>query len=123
MKPWLPSGQLKDRWFGDAEQFAAAFQKKYGYAPDYHAAAAVAAVQAHVVAMEAAGTFDPKLVRDAIAKLDFESVYGRIQFGDNGQIVMPQTVIQIQDDRLIEVFTDKFINQPIYPIPGWDKRS
>jgi branched-chain amino acid transport system substrate-binding protein len=121
--PWLPSAQLKDRWFGDADQFAAAYQKKFGYAPDYHAAAAVAAVEAHAMAIEAAGTFDPKQVRDAIAKLDFESIYGRVQFGENGQIALPQTVIQIQDDKLIEVFTDKFINQPVYPIPGWDKRS
>jgi len=37
--------------------------------------------------------------------------------------VLPQTVIQIQDDRVIEVFTDKFVNQPLYPVPAWDKRS
>jgi branched-chain amino acid transport system substrate-binding protein len=123
MTPWLPSAQFKDRWFGDAEQFVAAFRQRFGYAPDYHAAAAVAAVQAQAVAIEAAGSLDPRLVRDAIAKVDFESIYGRVHFGDNGQIAMPQTVIQIQDDRLVEVFTDKFINQPVYPIPGWDKRS
>jgi branched-chain amino acid transport system substrate-binding protein len=123
MTPWLPTERLKDRWFGDATQFAAAFEKRFGYPPDYHAAAAVAAVQAYVMAIESSGTLDPKALRDAIAKLDFESVYGRVHFGDNGQIVMPQTVIQIQDDKLVEVFTDKFVNQPVYPTPGWDKRS
>jgi branched-chain amino acid transport system substrate-binding protein len=121
--PWLPSEQLKDRWFGDASQFAAAYEKKFGYAPDYHAAAAVAAVEAHAVAIEMAGTLDPKQVRDAIAKVDFESLYGRVHFGENGQVAIPQTVVQIQDDKLVEVFTDKLIHQPIYPAPGWDKRS
>jgi branched-chain amino acid transport system substrate-binding protein len=123
MTPWLPTERLKDRWFGDAVQFAKAYEEKFGYAPDYHAAAAVAAVQAFVEAMETADSFDPVDVRDAIANLDFESVYGRVRFGDTGQIAMPQTVIQIQGDKVIEIFTDKFINQPLYPIPAWDKRS
>ena len=55
----------------------------FGYAPDYHAAAAVAAVQAFVEAMKAANSFDPANVRDAIAKLDFESIYGRVRFSEN----------------------------------------
>ena len=62
-------------------------------------------------------------MRDAIAKLDFESIYGRVRFSENGQITMPQTVMQIQGDKVIEIFTDKFINQPLYPVPAWDKRS
>ena len=123
MTPWLPTERLKDRWFGDAVQFAKAYEEKFGYAPDYHAAAAVAAVQALVEAMETPDSFDPGDVRDALANLDFESIYGRVHFGDNGQITMPQTVVQIQGDKLIEIFTDKFINQPIYPVPAWDKRS
>ena len=123
MTPWLPAERLKDRWFRDAVQFAKVFEEKFGYAPDYHAAAAVAAVQAFVEAMETADSFDPANVRDAIAKLDFESIYGRVRFSENGQIAMPQTVVQIQGDKLIEIFTDKFINQPLYPVPAWDKRS
>ena len=123
MTPWLPTERLKDRWFGNAVEFAKAFEEKFGYAPDYHAAAAVAAVEAFVEAMETAGTFDPADVRDAIENLDFESLYGRVHFSENGQIALPQTVIQIQGDKVIEIFTDKFINQPLYPIPAWDKRS
>ena len=122
MTPWLPTERLKDRWFGDASQFARAYEEKFGYAPPYLAAAAVAAVETHVMAMEAAGTFDPNMVRDAIAKLEFDSVYGRVRFGENGQIALPQTVIQIQNDQVIEVFTDKFINRPLYPVPAWNKR-
>jgi branched-chain amino acid transport system substrate-binding protein len=123
MTPWLPTERLKDRWFGDAVQFAKAYEEKFGYAPDYHAAAAVAAVQAFVEAMKTSDSFDPGEVRDALANLEFESIYGRVHFGDNGQITMPQTVVQIQGDKLIEIFTDKFINQPLYPVPAWDKRS
>jgi branched-chain amino acid transport system substrate-binding protein len=120
MTPWLPSERLKDRWFGDAMQFANAYEKKFRYPPDYHAAAAAA--EAYVMALQAAGTLDAKRVRDAIAGLDFESVYGRVRFGENGQIVIPQTVIQVQDGKVVEIFTDQFINRPVYPAPAWDKR-
>jgi branched-chain amino acid transport system substrate-binding protein len=73
--------------------------------------------------MEAAGTFEPGPMREAISKLEFDSIYGRVRFGEDGQIVLPQTVIQIQDDSVAEIFTDRFINPPVYPVPAWDKRS
>jgi branched-chain amino acid transport system substrate-binding protein len=76
-----------------------------------------------VHAIEAAGTIESDDVRDAIAKLDFESIYGRVRFGDNGQIVLPQTVIQIQNGQVVEIFSDRFVNQPLYPAPPWDQRS
>jgi branched-chain amino acid transport system substrate-binding protein len=123
MTTWLPSERLKDRWFGDAMQFASVYEKRFGYPPDYHAAAAAAAVEAYAMALEEAGTIDRKGVREAIARLDFESVYGRVSFGENGQIVRPQIVIQVQGGKVVEIFTDQFVNRPIYPVPGWDQRS
>jgi branched-chain amino acid transport system substrate-binding protein len=123
MTPWLPSERLKDKWFGDGAQFAKAFEEKFGYAPDYHAAAAVASIETLAHAIEAARTILAEDVRDAIARLDFPSIYGRIRFGPNGQIVLPQTVIQIQDGKVVEIFADDFITRPVYPISAWGKRS
>jgi branched-chain amino acid transport system substrate-binding protein len=123
MTPWLPSERLKDRWFGDADQFFKTFEAKFGYAPDYHVAAAVAAVETLVYAIETARTVESEDVRDAIAKVDFESIYGRVHFGNDGQIVLPQTVIQIQNGNVVEIFSQDFINQPLYPVPPWGKRS
>lgn len=123
MTPWLPLASLKDGYFGDASQFAAAYEKRFGYAPDYHAASGIADVEAFVKAFEAAGTLDPTAVRDAIAKVSFQSLYGHVAFGANGQIVLPQTVIQVQDGKLATVFngTD-FETQPQYPMPAWSAR-
>src|SRR3546814_18901040 len=45
MTAWLPNPSLKDQWFGDAQQFAAAYKAKYDYAPDYNAASEVADVE------------------------------------------------------------------------------
>jgi len=122
MTSWLPDASLKDKWFGDASQFAAAYQKKFGYQPDYHAASGAADVETFVYAVEKAGSLDPKAVRDAISKSDFDSLYAHIKYGENGQIVLPQIVVQIQDGKLVPIFTDKMLNKPQYPIPAWDKR-
>ncbi len=123
MTSWLPSKELKDQWFGDAERFASDYKAKFGYEPDYHAAAGVAAVEAFVKAIEAAGGTDPKQVRDALAKVDFDSLYGRVAFGETGQISLPQTAIQIQDGDVVAIYGAKdFINKPRYPMAPWDKR-
>lgn len=122
MTAWLPTDKLTDKWFGNAETFAKAYKAKYGYAPDYHAASAVADVEAYVYAIEKAGSLKPKQVRDALAKSDFNSVYANVKFADNGQINLPQIVVQIQDGKLVPVYTTHELNKPIYPIPAWDKR-
>lgn len=122
MTSWLPTASLKDQWFGDADQFAKEYKAKYGYDPDYHAASAVADVETFVKAIEKANSLDPKKVRDAIASIDFESLYAHIRYAKDGQIQLPQIVVQIQNDQVVPIYTDKFINQPKFPVPPWDKR-
>ena len=123
MSAWLPSADLKDKWFGDAAAFAEAYKAKFGYEPDYHAASGAADVEALAQALEDAGATDPKAVRDAITKLNFDSLYGKIAFAENGQIDLPQVVIQVQGDTLAAVYGAKgFIEKPKYPMPAWNAR-
>ncbi|WHZ10568.1 MAG: ABC transporter, substrate-binding protein (cluster 4, leucine/isoleucine/valine/benzoate) [Burkholderiaceae bacterium] len=123
MTAWLPHAALKDRWFGDADQFAKDYKAKYGYDPDYHAASGAADVEALVQAMEDANSLDPQKVRDALAKVKFESLYGPIAFSADGQINLPQVVVQVQGEHLVEVYNAKgFVKQPKYPMPAWNAR-
>ena len=123
MTAWLPTAELKDKWFGDAAAFAKAYKEKFGYDPDYHAASGIADVEALVQAVENAGTTEPQKVRDAIAKLKFDSLYGTIAFGETGQIDLPQIVIQVQGGKVAEVYGAKgFIEKPHYPMPAWNAR-
>jgi branched-chain amino acid transport system substrate-binding protein len=122
MSSWLPNASLKDDWFGDAAQFAALFKTQFGYEPDYHAASGVADVETFVKAIEAANSLDPKKVRDAIAAIDFQSLYARIRFGQNGQIDLPQIVVQIKGGEVVPIYTDRFIDKPRYPVPPWAAR-
>ncbi|WP_211454068.1 amino acid ABC transporter substrate-binding protein [Collimonas antrihumi] len=123
MTAWLPSTTLKDRWFGDAQQFAKEYKAKFGYDPDYHAASGAADVEALVQAMEDADSIDPQKVRDALAKIKFDSLYGPIAFNAQGQIDLPQVVIQVQGNQLAEIYGAKgFVKQPKYPMPAWSAR-
>lgn len=122
MTPWVPTGALKDDWFGDDNAFNQAYIAKFGYEPDYHAASAVADVEVYAKALPKAGTLDKEAVRAAIATSDFNSAYAHVKFAANGQIDVPQIVVQIQDDKVVPIFGDKPINKPRYPVPAWDKR-
>jgi branched-chain amino acid transport system substrate-binding protein len=83
----------------------------------------VADVEALVQAMEDAGSIEPQKVRDALAKVKFDSLYGPIAFAANGQINLPQVVIQVQGDSLAEIYGAKgFVKQPKYPMPAWNAR-
>jgi branched-chain amino acid transport system substrate-binding protein len=120
MTAWLPSVTLKDQWFGDAEAFAHAWKARFGYEPDYHAASGVASVEALVNAIQAAGSTDPQKVRDALAKVSFDSVYGHVAFNDKGQISLPQTMVQIQNDKVVPIYAgNAFINKLEYPLGPW----
>ena len=123
MTSWLPLASSKDPLFGDAAQFADAYKARFGYEADYHGAASAAAVQAFAKALEAAGTTEPKAVRDAISKLDFATQYGRIRFSEAGQIDLPQVVVQVQKGKLVPVFGGTgFMAKPLYPMPEWKQR-
>jgi branched-chain amino acid transport system substrate-binding protein len=123
MTAWLPSADLKDKWFGDAATFAKEYKAKYNYDPDYHAASGAADVEALAQAIEDASGTDPAKVRDALAKLKLESLYGTIAFGENGQIDLAQTVIQVQDGKVAAVYgAGGFMAKPKYPMPAWDAR-
>jgi len=123
MTPWLPNAVLKDRWFGDAQQFTNEYKAKFGYDPDYHAASGAADVETLVQAMEDANSLDPQKVRDALARTKFDSLYGPIAFNANGQIELPQMVIQVQGDSIVEIYGLKgLVKQPKYPMPAWNQR-
>ena len=78
-------------------------------------------METYVYAIEKAGSLDPKKVRDAIAASSFDSLYAHVKYGDNGQIDLPQIVMQMQNGEL-PIYTTDFLNKPQYPVPAWDKR-
>ena len=91
MSWWHPAVRYKGKdVFGSTEAFNAAWAKKYGGEADYVEAGSAACGAILQMAIETAGTIDPKKVRDAISATDAETFYGHVKFGADGQITSLQ---------------------------------
>ncbi len=122
--PWLPDMDVGGEVFASARDFDRQFQQRFGYAADYHVASGAADVLVYKFATEKAGTLDPKKVRDVLAALDVETLYGRVKFESTGQIAIGQVVIQIQSGKVVPVYAaGKVIGKPLYPTPKWGERK
>jgi len=122
--PWLPDMEIGGDIFKSAREFDKQFQGRFGYAADYHVASGSADVLAFKAAIERAQSLDPKKVRDALAALDVETLYGRVKFESTGQINMSQVLVQILDSNVVPVYVNgKFVNKLVYPTPKWGERK
>jgi branched-chain amino acid transport system substrate-binding protein len=122
--PWLEDMDVGGEIFASAREFGKQFQARFGYEADYHVAAGAAAVLAYKFAIEKANSLDPKKMRDAIANLDVDTLYGRVKFEPTGQIALSQVLIQIQEGKVVPVYASgKFVGKAAYPMPKWGQRK
>jgi len=99
---WHRSLTYKGDLFGSAADFAALFNKVYGYEAPYQAAQSAAAVYVFVFAdaFRRARSLDPEKVRDAIAATDLRTFFGAIKFDASGKnIAKPMVLTQIVDGK------------------------
>src|SRR5580692_4496433 len=82
-----------------AKDFVAKFRKAYGRDPDSYAAEAYDAATMAVLAVEAADKPDRASVRDALAKVSFESSRGSFKFDDKGDPLLVTHVVKIVDGK------------------------
>ena len=82
-----------------AKDFVAKFKKAYGRDPDSYAAEAYDAATMAVMAVEAADKPDRASVRDALAKVSFESSRGSFKFDDKGDPLLVTHVVKIVDGK------------------------
>jgi branched-chain amino acid transport system substrate-binding protein len=98
---WHPSVTYTDKYlFGGAKEYTEAFQKKYSKTASYLEASSSAGCEVLVKAIETAGTTKADAVRKVLAEAHFETFYGPIKFGPNGQNqVSSPVILQIQDGK------------------------
>lgn len=100
---WHPSATYKDSYiYGGAPEYTATFKAKYKKEPTYLEAAATAGCEVLMQSIEHAGTTDPEAVRKQLGTRRFETFYGPIKFGPNGQNeVNSPMILQIQDQKYV----------------------
>jgi branched-chain amino acid transport system substrate-binding protein len=118
---WSPQMDFKGTLFENTGTFVREFKAAFGYDPDYHNASGVADVVIFKDAIERAGSLDREKVRDAIAATNLDTIYGKVNFLENGQIKGASVVLQILEGEIYQVYPGRG-KLPVYPIPAWDKR-
>ena len=103
---WHPAVRYKGPdVFGTTENYNKLYQAVYGAVPDYVEASASACGVILQLAIEKAGTMDPRKVRDALASLDATTFFGPVRFGPTGQIVsLEPPVFQIQGGKPVVIY-------------------
>jgi len=123
---WEPRLKWSDPFFGSNEAYFDYYISVTNRKESYQTAAASACIISYIKAMQDAQSLDPAKVRDALATLDYESIYGRIKFtpdGDGDPVQMGPAIGQVQRGALEVVFPEKIATAKLdFPLTPWSSR-
>lgn len=98
--PWEPGVKTTGN-----KEFVAAYKKANGKLPTYNAAQAYARWQIFEKAVNATKSFNQKVLRDYIAKGEFDTVVGKIKYDGRGYSIPEDTLVtQIQNGKKVLVW-------------------
>ena len=109
------------------EKFVRDFVEKWNSQPSYHSALAWSAMQILEKAITEGNTTDPVKLRDAIAKVQIDTVMGPVKFENWGKFTnvnhRPFLMLQIREgDYVVVSPRDLATAKPVYPIPKWNEK-
>ena len=113
------------RQYPGAREFVEAHHREYpGADLSYQTAAGYAGCQVLTEAVKRAGSLDRDKIRDAILKLDFNTVFGAFKVdGDGVQVTHKMVVFQWQDGKKVIVWPEELApGKPRFPTPPWSQR-
>jgi branched-chain amino acid transport system substrate-binding protein len=113
------------RHYPGAREFVEAHSRAYpGADLSYQTAAGYAGCQVLTEAVRRTGSLDREKVRDAILKLDFNTIFGPFRVdGDGLQIAHKMVMFQWQDGKKVIVWPEELApGKPRFPTPPWSQR-
>jgi branched-chain amino acid transport system substrate-binding protein len=113
------------RQYPAAREFVDSYRKEFpGADLSYHSASGYGACQILVEAVKRAGSLDGAKIRDAILKMDLNTVYGGFKVDSGGfQIAHKMVTFQWQDGKKVIVWPEELApGKPRFPTPPWNQR-
>ena len=105
------------------EEYIANYEKRFGEKPNYHAGGAYGAMQVTEAAVKKAGDFDGEKVREALATIDVQTVFGRYKVDAKGMNAHEGITFQVLKGQRRVVWPEKWAEaKPELPMPEWSKR-
>jgi branched-chain amino acid transport system substrate-binding protein len=124
---WEPRMKYSDPLFGTTQAYYEYYKANATRVWSNQTIAASCCIVCYVMAMKNAGSLEPTKVRDALAALDFTSLYGRVKWtpdGDGDPVLMGAKVGQIQNGVPEIVYPpDAATAELIYPMTKWSERT
>jgi branched-chain amino acid transport system substrate-binding protein len=113
------------RQYPGAREFVDSYRKDFpGADLSYHSASGYGACQILVEAVKRASSLDGEKIREAILKIDLNTVYGGFKVDQDGfQIAHKMVTFQWQDGKKVIVWPDELApGKPRFPTPPWSQR-
>jgi branched-chain amino acid transport system substrate-binding protein len=113
------------RQYPGAHQFVQSHRKEFpGADLSYHSASGYGGCQVLVEAITRAGSLDSEKVRDAILKMDLNTVFGAFRVDKDGiQVAHRMVMFQWQDGKKVIVWPEELApGKPRFPTPPWSER-
>jgi branched-chain amino acid transport system substrate-binding protein len=124
---WDERAHFSDKYFGSPQNFADYYRKNFDRPLAYHVATAGTCIVNYAHALQNAGKVDPQAVRDELAKLDVDTIYGRVRFTDEGDgdaLTLGANIGQVQNTEVELVYPEKAKTADVkYPAPNWQERA
>ncbi len=108
-----------------AKEFNDSYKKEFpGADLSYHSTGGYAGCQVLVEGIRRAGSLDGEKIRDAVLKMDLNTVYGGFKVDQDGfQISHKMVMFQWQDGKKVIVWPDEMATGKIrFPTPPWNQR-
>jgi branched-chain amino acid transport system substrate-binding protein len=105
------------------KEYIEAYEKRFGEKPNYHAGGAYGALQVTEAALKKTGSFDSEKLREALATIDVQTVYGRYKVDAKGMNSHEGLTFQILRGQRRVVWPEKWAETKAeLPMPEWNKR-
>jgi branched-chain amino acid transport system substrate-binding protein len=113
------------RQYPGAREFVESHRKEFpGADLSYHSTAGYSGCQVLMEAIRRAGSLEGEKVRDAILKMDLNTVFGAFKVASDGvQIAHKMVMFQWQDGKKVIVWPEELApGKPLFPTPPWSQR-
>jgi branched-chain amino acid transport system substrate-binding protein len=114
------------RQYPGAREFVESYRKEFPDAElSYHSAQGYGGCQVLMEAIRRAGSLESERLRNAILKLDFNTVFGAFKVDPRGlQIAHRNVLFQWQEGRKVIVWPEELApGKPRFPTPPWSQRQ
>jgi branched-chain amino acid transport system substrate-binding protein len=113
------------RQYPGAREFVESYRREFSDAElSYHSAQGYGGCQVLMEAIRRAGSLESEKLRNAILKLDFNTVFGAFKVDPRGlQIAHRNVLFQWQEGRKVIVWPEELApGKPRFPTPPWSQR-